>query len=434
MKQRANLSEELMRLGDEVSEFAGFEITCTRDCEVLSDELRSFDGRFPVSVSTLRRFFGLIPSESQFSSTTLNSLARYVGYRSFREWSKRHRLDKASSTARSTIAQVPEKLSVTPSTDSPENWTKEQAELKIKEFIQSHSNPDNFQLTASQFGKVKHAMFALYQRGILDMGLWMEFTKLTHLKEFILEHFPPLDFMNSFGQPLMEEYIRTADSPLKKHFALGVIASGKIARGEPWQEVLPILPSLSQPKPNVHPLVYARNTGIRMLGLKESGANPQEYEGTRESLMWALKHSDDVWPRWSHQSCYVAFNLSDWATLAQDLEMIEACRSSIVEFRQRQDLYHRSSDIDNVLDIRMIWHDLMLGNIESAEATIKRLQWDQFQSMESRTLSIWYHAAHTILGQGDVSIHRANFNHYVALTGYKGFGNRIQRLLDRIQS
>lgn len=432
MKQRANLSEELNRLGDEVSEFAGFEITCTRDCEVLSDELRSFDGRFPVSVSTLRRFFGLIPSESQFSSTTLNSLARYVGYRSFREWSERQGTGSASTTARPTHAQEPVRLSATPSTDNPENWTKEQAELKIKEFIRSHSDPDNFQLTATQFAKVKHAMFALYQRGTLDMGLWMEFTKLTHLKEFILEHFPPLDFMNSFGQPLMEEYIRTADSPLKKHFALGVIASGKIARGETWQEVLSILPSLSQPKPNVHPLVYARNTGIRMLGLKETGSNAQEYKSTRDNLMWALKHSDDVWPRWSHQSCYVAFNLSDWATLAQDDELIEGCRTSIVEFRQRQDLYHRSSDIDTVLDIRMIWHDLMLGNTESAEATLNRLQWDEFQSMESRTLSIWYHAAQTILSRDDVPIHRANFNHYVALTGYKGFGNRIQRLLQNL--
>lgn len=433
MKERTNRSEELMRLGDEVSEFVGFEITCTRDCEVLSDELRSFDGRFPVSVSTLRRFYGLIPSESQFSSATLNSLARYVGCRSFREWSERQRTDTTSTTARPPHALKPQKLSVNPSTDNPENWTKEQAELKIKEFIRSHSDPDNFQLTAAQFAKVKNAMFALYQRGTLDMGLWLKFTKLTHLKEFILEHFPPLDFMNSFGQPMMEEYIRTADSPLKKHFALGVIASGKIARGETWQEVLPILPSLSKPKPNVHPLVYARNTGIRMLGLKETGANAQECKSTRENLMWALNHSDDVWPRWSHQSCYLAFNLSDWATLAGDLEMIEACRNSIVEFRQKQDLYHRSGDIDCVLDIRMIWHDLMLGNIESANATIGRLQWDQFQSMESRTLSIWYHAAQTILSRDDVTLHRANFNHYVSLTGYKGFGNRIQRLIDNLQ-
>ena len=77
----------LARLLKDVERASGMEITCTRDCEVLSEELRAFDGRFPVSVSTLRRCFGLIEAPGGFSQTTLNTLARYVGYPSFRAWS-----------------------------------------------------------------------------------------------------------------------------------------------------------------------------------------------------------------------------------------------------------------------------------------------------------------------------------------------------------
>ena len=69
----------LARLLKDVERASGMEITCTRDCEVLSEELRAFDGRFPVSVSTLRRCFGLIEAPGNFSQTTLNTLARYVG-------------------------------------------------------------------------------------------------------------------------------------------------------------------------------------------------------------------------------------------------------------------------------------------------------------------------------------------------------------------
>ena len=41
----------------------GFDITSTRDCEVLSMEIERFDRRFSLSVSTLRRFFRAYNSE-----------------------------------------------------------------------------------------------------------------------------------------------------------------------------------------------------------------------------------------------------------------------------------------------------------------------------------------------------------------------------------
>ena len=75
------------------------DITCTKDCQVLSDQLRTFDNRYPVSVSTLRRFFGLVENQGKFSKTTLNTLARFCGHMSFEGWARQ---GKASASAAGT--------------------------------------------------------------------------------------------------------------------------------------------------------------------------------------------------------------------------------------------------------------------------------------------------------------------------------------------
>ena len=50
-------ADQLHRLAQDVGHTCGMDVTCTKDCQVLSDQLRTFDNRYPVSVSTLRRFW-----------------------------------------------------------------------------------------------------------------------------------------------------------------------------------------------------------------------------------------------------------------------------------------------------------------------------------------------------------------------------------------
>ena len=422
----------LERLREDVCSFAGFDVTCTRDCEVLSDELRAFDGRFPVSVSTLRRFFGLIPTQSTFSNTTLNSLARYIGYKSYASWK-----DKSQSTEKKPPSTHESTQNIhAPAHDGltgkPADWSAKESEQRIRQFIKAYANPEHFHLNPAQFDKLKDAMFAVYQRGTLDLDLWMKFNQHIHLKEFVTEQFPPLDFMNSFGQALLEEYMRTADSPLKRQFGQGVIASGKVARGLEWSEILEDLPQIQEANPNMHPLVCGRNMGIWLLALKESTGEEKRYETYKTLVLDILERTDEIWPRWSNQACYLAFNLSDWATLGGDLELVSACANRIEAFRTKQDWYHRSQDIEHVLDIRMTWHCLLLGDWHMARLLLVALPWDSFNSMESRTLSIWYHAAHLVLGIEEPQVHRNAFNHYVAMTGYRGFGRRIEAIMQAL--
>ena len=67
MKQRAD-KETIQDLRRAVELKVGFDITSTRDCEVLSMEIERFDRRFSLSVSTLRRFFGLIEQKKRLLS------------------------------------------------------------------------------------------------------------------------------------------------------------------------------------------------------------------------------------------------------------------------------------------------------------------------------------------------------------------------------
>ena len=67
-------ADQLHRLAQNVGQACGMDITCTKDCKVLSDQLSTFDSRYPVSVSTLRRFFGLVANQGKFSRTTLNTM------------------------------------------------------------------------------------------------------------------------------------------------------------------------------------------------------------------------------------------------------------------------------------------------------------------------------------------------------------------------
>jgi len=218
--------DPIVLLANAVCMSAGIEVTCTRDCEVLSEELRSFDGRFPVSVSTLRRFFGLIPRKSNFSTTTLNTLARYIGYPSYRNWqatlASKNQVDKHNDASQppSTPAQGPPKNSLpTPIrqdralNDHPSQWSEEEAKKRIDRFIDRFANPEHFHLTAQEFSRLKAAVFMIYERGSFDMKLWLRFIEHDHLLRFVVEQFPPLDFMNSFGKDMMASYLKVASTP-----------------------------------------------------------------------------------------------------------------------------------------------------------------------------------------------------------------------------
>lgn len=69
-------------LRKEIIETFGLPISNYGDCKKLEEEIFNKTGEH-INISTIRRFFDLIPRKFGFSNTTLNLLSRYCGYKSF---------------------------------------------------------------------------------------------------------------------------------------------------------------------------------------------------------------------------------------------------------------------------------------------------------------------------------------------------------------
>ena len=410
-------ADQIHQLAQDVGHTCGMDITCTKDCQVLSDQLRTFDNRYPVSVSTLRRFFGLVENQGKFSKTTLNTLARFCGHMSFEGWARQEKASvspvRTAPTPRATVH------------DPAQAKSDEAMKDEMRQFLKDHADPEHFRLNAKEFNAFKDSWFELYRRGTFNMELWGEFKKLPHIHRFVVEQFTPLDFMSSFGHHMMEEYLAKAETQEQKLFGRGVIASGMVARGKPWAQIVPYLSSIADLSPSLHPLVQARQLGITLLMHSDMDTPQEEKERVRQLCLRGLREDIQIWPQWSHQSCYFAFNLSDWATLAKDLELVRACSENIERFRSTQDLYSRDESIDAVIDLRMIWNGMLLGDFASAKRYFHALDWTTFHTMETRALTIWYQAARAYFVPEESELAVAEFYHAGILTGYKGFVKRI---------
>lgn len=420
--------EHLNALAKEVSRVSGLDVTCTRDCEVLGDELRAFDGRFAVSTSTLRRFFGLIPKKGKYSTNTLNTLARYVGYASFRAWSQRQQSEgPIPNDQEHSFGPIAESARE----KSPRMWSNQEAQAQVERFVKRFGDPKDFQLTTREFRRLKEAVFTIYERGTMDMGLWLKGTENPHLVRFIVEQFPPLDFLASFGQTMVDSYAEQATSPGEIVFAQSLRAAGLVAQDAPWNRVLGAFPRIHQLNPGVHPLVQSRQLGIAMLAQREGhGLDPGEVSAA-DLAMEGLLNERKLWPRWANQSCYFAFNLADWAILSGEHHVVRAISQNIEEFQSSQDWYNRDSDLDTILNLRQAWNWIALDQKPKATELLQSIDWWSFESMETRTLSLWYHSAKWVLNIEPMEVCKANMEQAASVTQYHGLKRRILGLVEQ---
>lgn len=413
-------------LARDVSRAAGFEVNCTRDCEVLSDELRSFDGRFPASVSTLRRFFGLIPKAGNFSKTTLNTLARYVGYPSIDSWFDAHSTDQHNQiTDNLTLDNGPNRSSL--AKESVNSFSQAEAVRYIGRLIDRFENPRQFRMSSREFKRLKKVVLAIYERGTFEMEVWLRLKQHNHLLRFVIEQFPPLDYLASFGKEMVMEYLRIAETPAHRMFANGMLAAGHFAENSSWQATIDHLPQMEQLNPSIHPLVQSRQIGIAILAQSE-GADGLRYDAKSLALQ-GLKDERNIWPRWANQSCFFAFNLADWAVLSRDKTLVQAVRENIDGYRRSQDWHNRDADLDAILTLRQVWNSISLNQPEDAKILIQELDWQSMATTECRTLSLWYHAARWILELDAPEVSEANFNHSASVTQYHGLADRILKLV-----
>ena len=259
MENSTKILADHQRLASEVEAAAGFDVTCTKDCQVLSAELKTHDPRFPVSTSTLKRFFGLVHNPSALSESTLNALARFTGSTSYRRWLESP-ITKGCSRSESALEYMADglpQMAMVP--------------MKISSnacafFLHQHRNEGPLQLSKPEFDGLRFMWFEMYRRGTFDMALWSEVKQHAHIHNYILEQFPPLDFMASFGEVMVKEYLDQSSNSLQRAYGQGIIAAGMVAKGEPWPKVMEQLPRTTKLDPNAHPLGASQEPWHRFAG------------------------------------------------------------------------------------------------------------------------------------------------------------------------
>ena len=169
-----------------------------------------------------------------------------------------------------------------------------------------------------------------------------------------------------------------------------------------------------------------------MLLAGQEGVVPQkDFDETRQLILAGLQRETTLWPRWANQNCYFAFNLADWAMLSQDADIVDAVAKNIEAFQSQQDWYNRDSAMDAILNLRQIWNWIVLDRREDAAMLAQQLDWANIHTMETRTLSLWFHAAMWVSVWRTRMPALRTFVHHASLTKYHGFERRILRLVQR---
>ena len=423
-KQVNTRDSDIRRLAASVSEAAGFDVTSGRDCEVLKRELDLFDPRFGVSVSTLKRFFGLVQSGGGYSRSTLNAFARYCGHRSFTDWKAQWgRREEGKSEVTHSASRQPVQAIHQSGVDRRE----------VLRWIEANKNPKTFQPTLREFRGLQYGLVGMYERGSLDMSLWFEMKKHLHLKHFLVEKFPPMDHMATFGTPMVEDFLTSAKHPVQQMFGKTVLATGMVAMDMPWGDVVQTLGRQCPVRPTIHPYATAMNLGVWLLALKEHDERGEEFAKLKQKLLTTGEKAHEIWPVWFNQTAYFQYILSEWAVLSEDVEMVEAMDGLIETFRKTQDYYHRNQHTETVLDVRQMWNAIVRRDLTRARMFEQRIQFDLFRNVDTRMLGMWYYGALQVLDPQGARLHIANFEHVLSLTQYRGLGRRIQALVARFK-
>ena len=426
MAEQVNTHDsDIRRLAASVSEAVGFDVTSGRDCEVLKRELDEFDPRFGVSLSTLKRFFGLVNSGGGYSQSTLNAFARYCGHRSFTDWkAKWGRKEEAPVDVPTSAPRRP----------MPGFHPSGVDRREVLRWIEKNQDPETFQPTLREFRGLQGGLVGMYERGSLDMSLWFEVKRHHHIKHFIVEKFPPMDYMATFGTPMVEDFLMSAEHPVQQMFGNTVLATGMVAMDISWSDVVQTLGGQCPIRPTIHPYATAMNLGVWLLALKEHNRGGEEYEKLKTKLLTTGAKAHEVWPVWFNQTAYFQYILSEWAVLAGDLELVEAMDGLIEGYRKTQDYHHRNHHIETTLDLRQMWNAIVLGDLDRARMFEKRIQFDLFRNVDTRMLGMWYHGALQVLDPDGARLHIANFDVSLSLTQYHGLGRRIRSLVSSAQA
>lgn len=397
----------------------GFDVTSARDCEVLAMEIERFDRRFALSVSTLRRIFGLIERKSDYTLSTLNSLARFCGYRSFKHWQE----------TGGTHEDFPESKAAH-YTEKSDSISIADTIASLDTMIDTLSANMNLRLSANQLKNAKDAATHLFRHQAMPEWLWKKANRHP-LARLMMESYPPLDYLSGFGLDLIQDFLDTSEKETDRVFANSLLLSSEIYQGIETKSSFKKAPETLELKSSAHPIPQARALGVSLLaqseGIKTAANTSDQF---RALIIEGIRNEATIWPNWSVATCPFVIKISQWVILAKDKELCEEVIHGIEAYRKRQEFRLRRYKYDNVLDMWLSWLFYMTNQEDIARSLIDSVSPERFPQHEERTLLIWHHNLLQKIGRDKRKKSSViSLDLLTSQTGYKGLDDRLASLI-----
>ena len=389
-----------IKLRADVENQLGFEVTCTRDCIILSQELKRFDRRFSLSVSTLRRFFGIIKQNSATSYTSLNALARYTGAPSYDKWNDHH-FHKSEKKEKAGHGIFKSEITTKDFDTRPETITR--TILIINTLLNQVEQKETFHLSPKKLREINQLTFYLLKINAYPTETWKKLNRIPRARIFT-EAFPPIDFLHGVGEEYMRDYLVTATSEEEKMFAHSLVASGSIYSGRNLKSAVVDLELFERYDRTIHPTPQARILGLNLLALKNGiKTETNQRKGFRELILEGIENETEIWPKWSSLTNIFKLRLAEWLILSNDVKLLKAYTNSIKPLKTSQEITYKHEQFEASFEIFHAWALFLIDEKEEATEVIESIDLAKLSIHEERTISIYYYALTSRLYSGNKS-------------------------------
>jgi hypothetical protein len=389
-----------IKLRADVENKLGFEVTCTRDCIILSQELKRFDIRFSLSVSTLRRFFGIIKQNSATSYTSLNALARYTGAPSYDKWNNHH-FHKSGKKEKAGHGIFKSEITTKDFDTRPETITR--TIQIINTLLNQVEQKETFHLSPQKLREINQLTFYLLKINAYPTATWKKLNRIPRARIFT-EAFPPIDFLHGVGEEYMRDYLVTATSEEEKMFANSLIASGSIYTGRNLKSAVVDLKIFKRYDPAIHPSPQARILGLNLLALQNGiKTETNQRKGFRELILEGIENETEIWPKWSSLTNIFKLRLAEWLILSNDVKLLKAYTNSLKPLKTSQEITYKHEQFEASFEIFHAWALFLIDKKEEATEIIESIDLSKLSIHEERTISIYYYSLTSRLYTGDKS-------------------------------
>lgn len=365
----------IFALKSDVVRKVGFEVRTVKECKILSVEIERHDRRFPLAVSTLRRFFQLIPSDSKFSISTLNTLARFAGKRAFSYY-----LDLTKAESLRNNNRIGTETYQTQEGILPDELPQLVDLLEMAPY--AAPGPDFLQELAKSTAR------AYADSRVMTETFIERLAASKRLRAVIIERYPPLDWLanGQIGAQVLERYLAHAEHQNERDYAIGLLAQGALFEGD-LEQCTKWLNHYSgiDEDPMEPPVHQSRACGILWL---VSLWNEDLAMKTRcfKDLVHHILPKDSI-----HFPAFAAAVVRI-VIISGNKELIKITRTAIGDAMQRAEITLEASHAMHALNLELAWLAYLAADVEFAQHVLAKLSEKSFAAHDQITSRVFWHA------------------------------------------